>query len=90
MEPLKLPMHLMQSYAGPENRWAFLAADFSRRPSQQYRKGERLDEVAKVPLYQENRDRIALRPEYTERLAGGAAADAFGSAGSVPNSERSR
>ncbi len=31
-------------------------------------------------LYQENQDRVALRPEYTETLVGGATADAFGSA----------
>ncbi|MBB3655819.1 muramidase (phage lysozyme) [Rhizobium sp. BK650] len=36
--------------------------------------------MVKVPLYQENQDRVALRPEYTETLAGGATADAFGSA----------
>ena len=36
--------------------------------------------MVKVPLYQENQDRVALRPEYTETLVGGATADAFGSA----------
>jgi muramidase (phage lysozyme) len=36
--------------------------------------------VVKVPLYQENQDRVALRPEYSETLVGGATADAFGSA----------
>jgi muramidase (phage lysozyme) len=36
--------------------------------------------LVKVPLYQENQDRVALRPEYTETLVGGATADAFGSA----------
>lgn len=34
--------------------------------------------MVKVPLYQENQDRVALRPEYTETLVGGATADAFG------------
>lgn len=42
--------------------------------------GERLQDVVKVPLYQENEERVALRPEYTETLVGGATADAFGSA----------
>lgn len=36
--------------------------------------------MVKVPLYQENQDRVSLRPEYTETLVGGATADAFGSA----------
>jgi muramidase (phage lysozyme) len=36
--------------------------------------------VVKVPLYQDSQDRVALRPEYTETLVGGATADAFGSA----------
>jgi muramidase (phage lysozyme) len=44
------------------------------------RNGERLDDVVKVPLYEDNQERVALRPEYTETLVGGATADAFGSA----------
>lgn len=36
--------------------------------------------MVKVPLYQENQERVALRPEYTETLVGGATSDAFGSA----------
>ncbi|MBB3592703.1 hypothetical protein FHX08_003047 [Rhizobium sp. BK529] len=36
--------------------------------------------MVKVPLYQESEERVALRPEYTETLVGGATADAFGSA----------
>jgi len=34
--------------------------------------------VVKVPLYQGNQDRVALRPKYTVSIAGGATPDAFG------------